>query len=342
LQARSINTPTRAPREDRLSKAISAVGEDGEDLNTTAKRRRLGSAISQSRRQTLQGTSPNEAAQVLHDLLDNTPSSQPFKKPIARSASRVRSGADETTTPIAAPLRELVKMAPMTRPNHQKRPHLEEHYTRLKKSAQAGPAKARAQQSLSPPPVRPEDEPLRSRPLSRLNLDDFKINPSFRSVDGRDYAYTETVRKRDERQCLPGCTAECCRAIRDFVAMGDLPEPARRQLFGSSQEDDTELTLRGYLGHGYEDRVGAADAQERERLLVEARTRVFADRHGRHRQAFARAKSPPGFWRTDMPTTQELDEDRVEAARLDRIKVEERWREAMRQGASGRFIFRDE
>jgi len=72
----------------------------------------------------------------------------------------------------------------------------------------------------------------------------------------------------------------------------------------------------------------------------DARTRITADRRGKHRHQHERHTTPPGFWRTDMPTTQELEHDREEARRLERKKVEERWREAMREG--GLWLFRDE
>jgi hypothetical protein len=41
-----------------------------------------------------------------------------------------------------------------------------------------------------------------------------------------------------------------------------------------------------------------------------------------------------------MPTTQEVEEDRKAARKMERHKVEEMYREAMRPG--GRWTFRDE
>ncbi|KAL1306520.1 hypothetical protein AAFC00_005211 [Neodothiora populina] len=189
-------------------------------------------------------------------------------------------------------------------------------------------------------PIRPEDEPLRSRPLHRLNIDDFKVDPKYAELG---FAYTETVRKRDERRCLPGCTRDCCGAIRRLVAAGLLPTAStRRGLFDNPDADidDDELTLQGYLGQGYAEVIKNASAEKRKEMLVEARATAFADQYGKHRQAFERRTTPPGFWRTDMPTTQEEEQDREEARRLERQKIEERWREAMRGG--GRYTFRDE
>jgi hypothetical protein len=81
-------------------------------------------------------------------------------------------------------------------------------------------------------------------------------------------------------------------------------------------------------------------AEEREELVLQAKTKLVADNHGKHRHAYERRVTPPGFWRTDMPSTQEIERDREAARGLERKGVEERWRESMREG--GRWLFRDE
>lgn len=180
----------------------------------------------------------------------------------------------------------------------------------------------------TPPPPDPEDEPLRSRPLASLQLNDFKVNPRY--VDST-FAFADTLRGRDARRCLQGCTKpDCCgNAFRKAVEFGIL----------NPSESDSQL-LSHYYGPDYQ-QIMAPFPQEKQRdLIMQARASAFADQHGKHRQAFERAKSPPGFWRTDMPTTQEEEEDRSRAREMEREKVEERWREALRPG--GRWIFRDE
>lgn len=194
----------------------------------------------------------------------------------------------------------------------------------------------------APDAVDPDQELLRARPLHRLNIDDFKINPEYNQ--GLDYAFVETVRNRDARRCLPGCTRpECCgSAFRALVEAGANPTIARG-IWDSSQDsaDDEERLLADYLGTSYSRaKVAAMSEEERKELLVQTRTRLMADRHGRHRQAYERRATPPGFWRSDMPTTQEIERDRDEARQLERKKVEERYMEAMREG--GRWGFRDE
>ncbi len=186
-----------------------------------------------------------------------------------------------------------------------------------------------------------ESGPLRSRPVHSLKVDDFKVNPKFNY--GLDYAFTETVRNRDARRCLPGCSRpECCgTTFRKLVEIGGAPELHRRSLWSDSQEtvDEEERLLEEHLGDD-RGRLKSISADERRSLLTEARTRLVADKYGRHRQAFERRPTPPGFWRTDMPSTQEAERDREEAKKLERQKVEERYKDAKRGG--GRWLFRDE
>ena len=99
--------------------------------------------------------------------------------------------------------------------------------------------------------------------------------------------------------------------------------------------------LREYLGEAFNlETISNMSVAQRDDLVFAARMKVATDRYGKHRCQHERHSTPPGFWRTDMPTTQELEHDRDEARRLERQKVEERWREASREG--GLWLFRDE
>ncbi|KAK1062902.1 hypothetical protein LTR33_012394 [Friedmanniomyces endolithicus] len=185
-------------------------------------------------------------------------------------------------------------------------------------------------QGLSSPPPRPNpsDEPLRLRHLSGLGLEDFKINPA---TTGADFAFTDTVRGR-ARRCLPGCTSpSCCGgAALKAVQMGG---------YHGADDSDAEV-LERHFGENWAAVIAAYPLDQRARLLDEARASAFANQYGRHRAGVARRSTPPGFWRTDMPSTQQVEEDRREAQGMVRRKVEERYREAMREG--GRWMFRDE
>ena len=189
--------------------------------------------------------------------------------------------------------------------------------------------------------VSPDDEPLRSRPLHRLCLEDFKINPN--ANQGMKYAFHEVIRKQDQRKCLPNCTKpECCgNKFRDLIKIGGFITPHRPGLWDSSPLDDFEeeqRLIQDFLGISRRE-LDSKSETERQRALEDARASFFANQHGKHK-ANGHQASPPGFWNVDIPTTQEELENRQEADRNEREKVEERYREAKRP--NGRWKFRDE
>ena len=194
----------------------------------------------------------------------------------------------------------------------------------------------------SPGLLTPDDEPLRARPLRRLRLDDFKINPNHNQ--GIDYAFNEVVRNRDQRKCMPNCMKPgCCGGtFKKIVQMGGWTTPPTHGLWDSSpldECDEEDRLLQEHLGISSASLTRLPES-ERATLLTEAKAKKLANGYGRHRQNFERPPSPAGFWRTDMPTTQEAEADREEAMRAEREKVEERWREALRR--DGMWNFRDE
>jgi hypothetical protein len=174
-----------------------------------------------------------------------------------------------------------------------------------------------------------DEEPYRVRPLHQLGLENFRINPEYNN--GLNYAYDEVVRRRDERKHASGCTRpSCCgekfSAMARFGIPLDVPGKAT---------SDREI-LEEYLGEDM-NKIDTLNSKIRDNILVEAKTRVFANRFGKHRHQHHRSGTPPGFWRTEMPGTQELEEDREEAGKLEREKVQERYREAMRPGGLWKF-----
>lgn len=186
--------------------------------------------------------------------------------------------------------------------------------------------------SVRKPPVerQPDKGPLRQRPPTELTLQDFKPNPEYNQ--GYSYAFSETIRKRGDRMCLPGCTnPECCGSTFRTFAQAMAPLPL-------SQE---EAILEDYLGEAYDNmRLTQMSLEERKELVLQARTRKLAKETGKHRETYERRRTPPGFWRVDFPTTQEQQEDREKAYEQERQILQDRWLEAQRKG--GRWIFRDE
>ena len=187
-----------------------------------------------------------------------------------------------------------------------------------------------------------EEKPLRSRPVRSLHLDDFKLNPAVNY--GVDFAFNQVVRNKDQRRCLPNCTKpECCGdKFNKIVRIGGIPPRQTRGLWESSQTDDAEQDyrlLQDFTGLNMEAFESISPA-EKNLLLERAKAQNFGNEYGRHRHAHERAASPPGFWRTEMPTTQEVEGDKEKALVVEREKIEGRYREAMK--GSGKWIFRDE
>jgi len=108
-----------------------------------------------------------------------------------------------------------------------------------------------------------------------------------------------------------------------------------------SVSDHNRQLLVDYLG--VESTVAlasACDEQMLESVLEKAKAATFANSFGRHRGNFARPPTPEGFWRTEMPSTQDLEADRGRAQEVQRREVEQRQREAKKIG--GIWLFRDE
>lgn len=171
---------------------------------------------------------------------------------------------------------------------------------------------------------------LRDKPVLELNLQDFKPNPAYNQ--GYTYAFSETVRKRGDRMCLPGCTnSQCCGSTFRTFAEAQAP-------LSMSQE---EALLEDYLGDAYNDmQLTQMSFDERSELVLQARTKKLAKDAGKHREAYERRRTPPGFWRVDFPTTQEHQEDRDRSIEQAKNIVQDRWLEAQRRG--GKWVFRDE
>ncbi|KAI4270780.1 MAG: hypothetical protein L6R38_007013 [Xanthoria sp. 2 TBL-2021] len=188
-------------------------------------------------------------------------------------------------------------------------------------------------------PTKSLEPPLRSRPLSQLALNDFKINPNHNQ--GYDYAFKEVIRKQDQRKCLPGCTRlDCCGAIfRKMAETMDNHFFHTSRLMGPSQEFDEQAMMEDYLGdQAY--RLKGMSPERKAETLLQAKTKGMADHYGRHREVYAREPSPVGYWDVDMPNSQEAAENGRLAEIRTRQKVEERYNEAVKQ--DGLWKFRDE
>jgi len=166
----------------------------------------------------------------------------------------------------------------------------------------------------------------KARDRSTLDISDFRVNPEVNG--GKDYAFAETVRNREARKCLPGCMKTCCRDLVGFTEAAGLPAVSKGPRWRSSSPvlvEDCEPPRRSWRN---------------EPASKEDKAKEFTNRYGRHRDAFERRRSPPGFWDADFPTTQELEQQRVAAEETRKKKVEDMRKEAER-GSKGRFVFKD-
>ncbi|KAF7719210.1 Uncharacterized protein PECH_008260 [Penicillium ucsense] len=293
---------TKKPRSSTVAALIMAEDGDSGDVQGSARRKRPKTPINDATPKARQ-----DGSSRLHSLLEGQlPSKSPLQSP-RRAPSHIQSSNSR-----------LKKSKAKTNTSASPRPQ----------AAHQGPASPCGLE------VRPEDEPFRSRPLHRLGLHHFKINPAVNA--GLDFAYSDVIRRKDERKCMSGCTRSGCCGDR-FRAMARMAVHSDNKT--AEQMEMEQRIIREYLG---ENGVSVRETTEEQcdDLLVEAFTRHYANQYGRHRHTHERARSPPGFWRTEMPSTQEIEADREAARKMEREKVEDRYREAMRPG--GRWLWADE
>ncbi|KAL2809521.1 DNA repair protein endonuclease SAE2/CtIP C-terminus-domain-containing protein [Aspergillus granulosus] len=296
---------------------ISALTEDGDENRPPAFARKAGIRAPEN---SPYARNPSTGHRLINLLEQPTPSSISLQpKPATSKSTRKHTRSPEKGNPAAYRSADSTSTTMPITSEHSR-----------------GSPKPRVRQPVSEGASRmeipPEDEPYRSRPLHRLTLDHFRINPDHNQ--GLDFAYDEVVRKKDERKCVSGCTRPSCCGDK-FLAMARFGISTAAS--GRSVSD--QEILEDFLGEG-EHSISDLSSEERRTLLEQAKAKYFSDRFGRHRHQHHRPGTPPGFWRTDMPGTQELEEDRDKAHRLEREKVEGRYREAMRPG--GRWMFADE
>ena len=316
----TASKPADKPLRKGLSHGISVLAEDG--------------ATYKKIRNDTPGNSrgPSPAVKGRLDALLNSPSPREDAAVIIHSAKRVRETA-------AIPREELPIPKPRELPFEKSARQSTRGSTAQTPRAPRTPLSdtTNTAQKMRPPPQGKRiiyGSLLRNKPLTELRLDDFKVNP--RANEGHDFAYSEVVRDKDERACLPGCVdMHCCGKVFRALALSQRPDPP----LTAAQRQEEQKLLEDYLGD-YAYRLAAMTREERSELWVEAKMRELANKHGKHRHRFSRMRSPPGFWNADFPSTQELEADRAEAAKREKQAIQERHREAMRPG--GRWIFRDE
>ncbi|KAG5354356.1 hypothetical protein CJU90_4169 [Yarrowia sp. C11] len=152
----------------------------------------------------------------------------------------------------------------------------------------------------------PKEKAKKSRKSgpAQYQLTDFVINPAFNG--DLDFAYAETVRGA-KRQCEHGGE---CRQCDEFYKM------AGPGVVSAAPQWGAEDSGRGRK-MGIEETIDASS---------------------RHRNRWKRAPSPPGFWRSDFPSTQEIIEEKKQAEENRRKEIEARYKSAI---SGGKWMFRD-
>ncbi|KAK4224415.1 DNA repair protein endonuclease SAE2/CtIP C-terminus-domain-containing protein [Podospora fimiseda] len=263
------------------------------------------------------------------DLAEDRPEAFDLPGPlVASNASRISPSTTgnrlQTLLNQLTPQSEVAQLKPARGDVHSTRPGFE---------AMESPLEAR---QLNGGSSKQTPRRLRETPLAQLKVSDFKVNPKFNN--GYKFAFDEVVRNRGDRAELDGCTDyNCCGRHYRVLAESELNATG---LVVLSREEDIKM-MEDYLGSVVH-KLGDMTQEEQKEVWIKAKSQSFANRLGKHRHRFTRQASPPGYWNPDFPTTQEVEENREESARRERKQIEERWREAMKMGGTGKWLFRDE
>ena len=286
-------------RSEHGAEAIPIIAEDGDDHDTETRGGHSGHHVTEKKQPGLH--------RRLDALLSATsPSNASLGKPLQRPAKSLSPRTPVVSRPLLLrqSSNEIVTISKPERP----------------------PSGMRFLRPARHKELAPEDEePLRSRPTTRLNLSNFKLNPLYCDQD-------ESARNKEAKKCFPGCTRpECCGKHMRALAM----------MMGPNLKISEDDLLLDFLGPGSEKKITTLTSVARENLLHEARVKKVANDYGKlHRNGHERATSPTGFWNTDMPGSQEMKQNREEARKWERAEVERRYQEACM--ADGRWVFADE
>ena len=322
---RPLNDESNRRLERMADQGLPSIAEDGDDSYFDIGSRKLqkNSLSNTSMQRPEPSTNSILAQQRLQNLLET-----PASPRLLRNAPRRSLGSSTEDKKQLRKLDRPVDQDPavvdgksLTLPRS-----LEKHSTQNDLAGGCGPGLDDFKNGLTE--SYSEDGSYRARSLGKLELNHFKINPN--NNDGLDFAFNQVVRKKDGRKSIPGCTRDNCCGDK-FLAMarlGGIPVELRNshQEGPRNIEEATEDVQR---------LLGAGDNEFKDGLLPEAR--LIADCYGKHRHEHQRPRTPPGFWRTEMPDTQDLERDHEEARRQEREKVKERFIEARRPGGLWKY-----
>ncbi|KAK6330532.1 hypothetical protein TWF696_003419 [Orbilia brochopaga] len=176
-------------------------------------------------------------------------------------------------------------------------------------------------------PGRDPRKRVRTRPGNKTNSDPFTIS-NYRidpdKNDGVDFAYTEVVRDKARKACLPTCVKACCKDLASgkFEEMWQPPQAYQAPKFSaqdSSQPDAEEEELMQQHEDYKQWRVNTKKSEQ-------------ALKFGKHKAQHEKAEEIKHFWTSEFLDTQQLEEQKVDSERRYREKAFKVYDECMRGG----------
>ncbi|KAF5116188.1 hypothetical protein DV454_001821 [Geotrichum candidum] len=147
------------------------------------------------------------------------------------------------------------------------------------------------------------------------DLDDFQVNSHYGGQSGLRHAFKESYRGKRRKDCIPGqCDCENCTefhrlattSVNGAAGNDNKPAPVTREAIWNKD----------------------SIAQQRVSGIQSGSTNK---NNNTNTSFWGRPKSPPGFWRSDFPSTQETREEKRQAQERQRAEVAARLAEAARK-----------
>ncbi|KAF9443916.1 hypothetical protein P691DRAFT_778588 [Macrolepiota fuliginosa MF-IS2] len=155
----------------------------------------------------------------------------------------------------------------------------------------------------------------------------FTINPERNG--GANHQYEEVVRDKEGRIRMDAGDCEECRDW--YASIGPMPPRDRGPLWRSPSTTPIRPCKHHGAGtasssHDHDDRERSPSPLDRRQEDIETHKKQIS----RHRQNWARAKTPPGYWNIGFPDTQETNEINRRAEEMHQQKLRQVEREADR------------
>ncbi|KDR79382.1 hypothetical protein GALMADRAFT_243412 [Galerina marginata CBS 339.88] len=150
---------------------------------------------------------------------------------------------------------------------------------------------------------------------------------------GLAYQYDEVVRSKDERRKMDAGDCECCREY--YESVGPLPSRLQQPLWRSPPATPVKPCPRHLLSNSNEDHRDRIRPSPSRSVRRQSDIELHKKAISRHRHAWARATTPPGYWNIGFPDTQEVGDINDQAKEIHKRKKDDVDKEAAVEG--GRY-----